>query len=381
MHLRLINGLLIATNFLILSSFVTPYSDVEWGFFGHRLINKMAVYCTPEPLNSFLLANLNFVESHAIDPDKRRYAVVEEGPRHYLDYEIWKSCDSFYSGIDRMDWLVKCAEVLYVKGGDTISLDSAKETRLLRQEAIDLLPYLWTGSEISFKDLGLDSFLTVNNLTDVVVRDTMSIHGVLPWAILATFYRLRRAFELKREDRILRLVADLGHYVGDAHVPLHTTKNYNGQLTNQKGIHSFWESRLPELFAQERYNFFVGQADYVDDVENYIWRIVNESHALVGQVLDKEQEISSDFPEAGQYVYEDRNSVVTFVASREYAEAFDRAMNGMVEDRMRDATKSLASLWWTAYVDAGQPRLSKVQQEPILLEENPHVPGEVGRGH
>jgi len=27
-------------------------------------------------------------------------------------------------------------------------------------------------------------------------------------------------------------MVDLGHYVGDAHVPLHTISNYNGQQIN-----------------------------------------------------------------------------------------------------------------------------------------------------
>ena len=43
----------------------------------------------------------------------------------------------------------------------------------------------------------------------------------------------------------------------------HTTENYNGQFTNQKGIHGFWESRIPELFYDE-YDFITGKAKYID---------------------------------------------------------------------------------------------------------------------
>jgi hypothetical protein len=53
--------------------------------------------------------------------------------------------------------------------------------------------------------------------------------------------------EEKNEAAILRLSADFGHYLGDLNVPLHTTMNYNGQLTGQEGIHGFWESRNPEI--------------------------------------------------------------------------------------------------------------------------------------
>ena len=50
--------------------------------------------------------------------------------------------------------------------------------------------------------------------------------------------------------KVLFLATDLGHYIANAHVPLHTTLNYNGQLSNQSGFHAFWESRLPELFSE-----------------------------------------------------------------------------------------------------------------------------------
>jgi hypothetical protein len=39
-----------------------------------------------------------------------------------------------------------------------------------------------------------------------------------------------------------------------------------GNLTNQVGIHGFWESRLPELFY-EQYDFYVGPATYLPNVQ------------------------------------------------------------------------------------------------------------------
>ena len=38
--------------------------------------------------------------------------------------------------------------------------------------------------------------------------------------------------------------AVIGHYVADAHVPLHAVVNYNGQRTGQTGIHNRWEDEL-----------------------------------------------------------------------------------------------------------------------------------------
>src|SRR5690606_37925329 len=70
--------------------------------------------------------------------------------------------------------------------------------------------------------------------------------GIVPWQVYFTYQKLVRAFREQDNDAIIRHSADLGHYVSDAHVPLHTTRNYNGQFTGQIGIHAFWESRLPE---------------------------------------------------------------------------------------------------------------------------------------
>jgi hypothetical protein len=47
-------------------------------------------------------------------------------------------------------------------------------------------------------------------------------------------------------------------------------------------------------------------------------------------------------------------------------------MNGMVERRLRTAIIAVGSIWYTAWVDAGQPDLSKLQAKqpsPELLLE------------
>src|SRR3546814_10784540 len=90
-------------------------------------------------------------------------------------------------------------------------------------------------------------------------------------------HRLTDAFLRRDSVRILRYSADLGHYLADAHVPLHTTENYNGQLSDQTGIHAFWESRLPELFATG-YDLFTGKAHYIRNIPQETWRIVRDSH-------------------------------------------------------------------------------------------------------
>jgi hypothetical protein len=62
-------------------------------------------------------------------------------------------------------------------------------------------------------------------------------NGTLPWHIQEMMARLTKAFKEKRKTEILFIAAELGHYIGDAHTPLHTTVNYDGQLTGQDGRH------------------------------------------------------------------------------------------------------------------------------------------------
>lgn len=130
---------------------------------------------------------------------------------------------------------------------------------------------------------------------EVFVVDTFSQHGILPYNLEQMLRRLTEAFVERDAKRILRFSADIGHYMGDAHVPLHTT-NYNGQLTGQDGLHAFWESRLPELFADQEYDFWVGQAQLIEDPKPYFWKIVLTSNSLVDSVIQIERSLRADFP-------------------------------------------------------------------------------------
>ncbi|HEY0900427.1 MAG TPA: S1/P1 Nuclease, partial [Sphingobacteriaceae bacterium] len=170
----------------------------------------------------------------------------------------------------------------------------------------------------------------------------------------------------------IRLSADLGHYIGDAHVPLHTTENYNGQLTNQVGIHGFWESRLPELFA-DRYDYFVGKARYIEDPLEEAWKIVRETYTYKDSVLRIEARLSASLPSDRKYTYSQRNGRVEKQYSEEYSEAYHTAMNGMVERQMRASILSVGSFWYSAWVDAGQPRMKNLRRLEISPAEKEQV--------
>ncbi|HLG02323.1 MAG TPA: zinc dependent phospholipase C family protein, partial [Bacteroidia bacterium] len=296
---RLLRFLFSIAALLILVLVFFPKSEARsWGFFGHKRINRMAVFTLPKGMFGFYKKHIEYITEHAVDPDKRRYAVEEEAARHYIDIDHYGP------------------------------------------HCFDSVPKFWKYAVEKFTE------------------DTLQAYGIVPWWIDVMTYRLTEAFREKNIDRILRCSADLGHYVGDAHVPLHTTENYNGQKTNQVGIHGFWESRVPELLG-EQYDYFVGGAKYIESPVLTAWEIVRVSHAAVDSVLKLEAQLNATTPADRKYAFENRGQNTVHTYSEEYTKAYSDLLNGMVERRMCASVITLGSLWYTAWVNAGQPDLEK----------------------
>lgn len=269
-------------------------SSYRWGFYAHRRINRLAVFTIPPELIGFYKKHIVYLTENAVNPDQRRYAVDFEAPRHYIDLDVY---------------------------GDS---------------ALQVVPHNW--------------FDAVEKYTE----DTLQAYGIVPWHITLMKYQLTRAFEARDLEKILSYSADIGHYIGDSNVPLHTTENYNGQLSGQYGIHGFWESRLPELYADD-YDFFVGKAEYVDNVQERAWAAVTEAHLAMDSVLSFEKVLSEKFPESKKYAYEERGNSTVRVYSQKYSHAYHQMLDGMVERRMRASIKMVGDIWFTCWVDAGQP--------------------------
>jgi len=281
--------------------------SISWGFYGHRSINRLAVYTLPTELMGFYKANADYLSEHSVDPDKRRYSVEEEAPRHYLDADYYEQA-----------------------------------------VPLDTIPHYWKDAVEKFSE------------------DTLKAYGIGPWHLERMIWRLQNAFGKKDKEYILKQSAEIGHYAADLCVPLHSTMNYNGQLTNQKGIHGFWESRLPELYAGN-YDFYVGKAVYVEHINSLIWEVFEESFAARDSVLRFEKELSIDFPEEKKYAFEEKGNGLVKVYSQEYSKAYDEKLAGMVERRMRRATYLVGCLWYTAWINAGSPDLD-MEMAPVLAD-------------
>ena len=253
--------------------------------------------------------NIDFISEHSIDPDKRRYAIPEEGPRHYIDIDNYG------------------------------------------KYPYDSLPRRWADAVAKFTE------------------DTLNANGIVPWWVQTMLFKLTTAFKEKNQAKILKLSAEIGHYIADAHVPLHTSSNHNGQFTGQRGIHGFWESRVPELLSEKQWDFFIGKAAYIKNPGDFIWKRILESALASDSVLKFEKELTNNFPSDQKYAFEQRNGITIRQYSSAFTIAYDLKLKGMVERRFRQSVFAVASFWYTAWINAGQPDLKQLSNKELSEED------------
>lgn len=280
----------------------------SWGFYAHYRVNRLAVFTLPKPMSGFYQSNIEFITEHAVAADKRRYVDSTEAPRHFLNAD--------YYG----------------------------------KHPFAVLPENWFDAALKYS------------------ADTVIKNGTLPWTIQYNYYRLIRAFADHDTASILRVSANLGHYIADAYVPLHLTKNYNGQLTHQTGIHALWESRVPELFG-DKYNYYAGKARYIKNPLTEAFSICKSSFQSVDTVLRFERLLSRTFPADKKYAVVRRGNRNVTDYSEAYALAYQKMLKGMIRRRMRSAILAVGSYWYSAWVDAGQPNLDNLIQKPLTTAE------------
>ncbi|MGI8952829.1 MAG: zinc dependent phospholipase C family protein [Chitinophagaceae bacterium] len=292
---------------------ISAVTLLSWGVWGHEHINHAAVFALPQPMRLFFYNHIDFITEESSVPDIRKYTINDkaEFARHFINIESYKIF-------------------------------------------IDSLPKTMKGANEKFDSL----FLQKN--------------GILPWYIQDMMQKLTNAFKNKQKTEILFLAADLGHYLADANMPLHTSVNHDGQFTNQKGIHAFWESQLPELFG-DNYNFKVDDAKYINDVTTETWNIIKKSHQLVDTLLFAEKRLHDIFPKNKIYETDSKDNNIKNkfgqpVHSFAYAQAYNKTLNGMIEKQLRNSIQDVANFWYTAWINAGKPDLSSLDPQSLTKQ-------------
>jgi hypothetical protein len=252
----------------------------------------MAIYTLPTELIILYKRHQKEIEDLSVLPDQRRYIMDNEASRHYIDLDRYEISDIHYT-----DW----AEI-----------------------------------------------------TKKINPDSLVKHGIVPWHIPILYQQLKYAFIRRDTVKIIKLSAEMGHYIGDLHVPLHTTSNYDGQKTGQTGLHAFWETRIPELLNEELEEW-VGPATFIPNVTKSAWDWVLESHDQVNILIDKEAKLNANFRKSKKYIFEKKGNMLQKNYSVEYSKKYLQVLDHQIEDRFQRAYKHIGDIWYSAWIEAGQP--------------------------
>lgn len=270
---------------VLLFSAASP--SLGWGDRGHQYVNSFAIDTLPPSIKPFYEENRAWIVAHSVDPDLWKRETRSEGPKHFIDLDTWG--DEIAQNYPTDYWLA---------------------SGLLGKEAVDK-------------------------------------NGTVPWRIAEYYGKLTNAFRKRDARAIVEISAWLGHYVGDIHVPFHACANYDGQKTQQRGIHARFESSMVE------------QQITLDDIKNnplqrrptralkgkvvieeaFAW--AKESLRLVNPVL--EADISAKQTDS---TYGDT-----------YYKEFGAKARTIALTRLQEASRHLSLLWVSAWQEAGSPPL------------------------
>ena len=267
-----------------------PARPAAWGFEAHRFIADRAIDLLPEEIRPYFVTHRAFIAEHAIDPDLWRTAgFTEEPPQHFLDMDAF--------GPAPFDALPRDRDQAIAKFG----------------------------------------------------KEMVEKNGLLPWRVEEMHGRLVRAFtDVKAQrpygrDNVRYLSAVVAHYIGDAHVPFHAVVNYDGQVTNQHGIHSRFESVLFERY-RDRLKIEPRPTRLTATPRDFVFDTLIVSAGLVEPLLAADRESIGD-GDVYDAAYFDR--------------FFDKA-KPVVERRLSEAIAATAAVIAHAWETAGKPSMEDV---------------------
>ncbi len=274
---------------------------LAWGNAGHYKINSKAALSFNQEMSQFQEWSATLA-NYASEADYRKSTDPTESPKHYIDIDNYPE----FNSTGRIPQTLDSAIMIYGSG---------------------------------------------------FVYD----QGVLPWAILTTFDSLTACFERMNWDKGVLFAADLGHYIADGHMPLHITRNYNGQYSGNRGIHSRYESTMINAFgSQINYNGVpIGE---IQDPGQYVFDFLYTNYTYVDSVLDADNYAQGI---SGGNTY-----------SSAYKQALWEKTSGFTTMLFKNASHALAEMMYTAWLKAGSPQMSssgiffEASPSTIQLEQN-----------
>jgi hypothetical protein len=265
---------------MVAVTLATAVPAFAWGPQAHKLADDWAIGTLPPNLRNFFQVNRSFILNHANDPEEWTKKDRYERMRHYIYLDKY-----------------------------------------------GMFPYL--GLPHSYK---------------AAVRKYGLRHithnGVLPWQIGEYSLKLTNAFRTREWEQVKLNAAALAFYVADAHDPMHTTQNFDGQLTGQTGLERRFGTEVVERYS----HFFMFRPDNatkVSDPTEHAFQMVLEAHTWVDQIVLADLMSLENLPG-----YTD-----------EYYDAFYSRVGSTAMKEISEAAHDIGSYWYSAWLNADRPEL------------------------
>lgn len=270
---------------LVLLTVAWPAPLLGWGLEAHVLVNRAACTTLPQPLRRLFMKHQTFIGDHGKDPDT--FLTYRDGEaeriRHWFDLD---------------------------------ELDRFPFRKIPRDYEKALAKY---------------------------GRERLEGAGLLPWRINGLYRELVKAMQASDWKRVPLLAAHLGHYVADGHQPLHTTTNYDGQFTGNRGIHKRFEDDMITRHVAQYQDLaaFAQPAQRTADPVAFTFDFLIDSYVWVDNLLR-----ADTLSRRGTRGYDDAYYAVLYVFAGKLAKL-----------SMAQAATDLGSLWYSAWIEAGRPKV------------------------
>jgi hypothetical protein len=276
-----------------------PSPVFAWSWAAHRFIMRRAIEILPPEIKPFFVERREEIVYRSIDPDLWRDAGWDEDPNHFVNFGAPEMGPYPFAAFPR---------------DHTAALEK-------------------------FGAAGLKRL------------------GTLPWRMQEMVGNLRRAFEgfakgngLAPQHTVFFSGA-ASHYIQDATQPFHVSNNYDGQFTDQRGVHSRFEEALLDRF-ESRIIIRPAPPKGIPSLRDYVFDTMLASYQHVDVILKADKEALG-----AKDTYDD-----------EYFEAFFAKVKPILEGQLSIAVTATASLITTAWEQAGRPALVLQKRAPQKVQ-------------
>jgi len=271
--------------FLSLLILVLAIQNIHgWGEKGHKLIVKQAMEILPAEMKDFRQLK-EYLIAEAAQPDRRKKYIADEYPKHFIDLDYFKEFN---------------------------------QARMIEDK---------------------------DSLSKIYGDSVVTINGILPWILEDTYRKLVLAMKHKQKEKTKELMRDFSHYFADAHQPMHTILNYNGQLTGQTDIHGRYESEMVNAHLSELEKIFSKKVkvEKIDNLKNDFFQTVYRSNARSAILF------SADLIAAGE-------------TSGKYNALYYKILwfktKYVTEEAIQEAAEDIAAVYYTAWLEVGKSKFN-----------------------